>query len=416
MNQTQALKILKSGKNVFLTGSAGSGKTFVLKKFISYLKKKNKKVAITASTGIAATHIDGTTIHSWSGIGINEELSGKDLQKLANNEVIKDRFLAMEVLIIDEISMIDARILDLIDVVCKAVNRSVLPFGGLQIVLCGDFFQLPPVRSDKKKPVLAYNSESWQNSNLKICYLEEQYRHEDDLFLQTLNDIRNNKANHETEEVLGSRFRQSIASRGYITKLFSRNVDADHINNRELAKLSGKSFTYKMFAKGEDWAIEQLLKDNNRIPKELEIKKGCIVMFTKNNFEAGYVNGTMGKVVDFWQDDLDNWFPIVLTSQGKRINISFARWVLESSSEVVGSINQLPLRLAWAITIHKSQGMTLDAAEVDLSRSFGHGMGYVALSRVRSLATLNLIGFSARSLSVDPQVSEMDKKFKKDSQ
>jgi ATP-dependent exoDNAse (exonuclease V) alpha subunit len=412
MDQKQALKILKKGKNVFLTGPAGSGKTYILREFIEHLKKENKKHAVTASTGIAATHIDGTTIHSWAGVGINESLTGRELQKLADNEHIQERFLACDVLIIDEISMIDARLLELLDEVCKAVKRSAQPFGGLQIIMSGDFFQLPPVRTDKSKAILAYNAPSWKNAKLSVCYLDEQYRHMDEAFLQVLNDIRSNNANHETEEALSARYNQKVKSREYVTKLFSRNKDADTVNELELEKLDSEPYAYTMHAKGDKAAINQLKKDYNKIPQELVLKVGARVMFTKNKFERGYVNGTMGEVVDFWEDDDELMLPIVRLKSGKTIHVGLGSWSMEHNGLVIASIIQVPLRLAWAITIHKSQGMTLDTAEINLSNTFGHGMGYVALSRVRSLATLNLTGFNSRAFLVDPEVSEMDKEFR----
>jgi len=413
MTQKKALTILKKGKNVFLTGPAGSGKTYVLNEFIQYLKQHNKKVAITASTGIAATHLDGTTIHSWSGIGVKEELKGRELQKIADDDRTQVRFLGTDVLIIDEISMIDARTLDMVDEVCKAVRRSVQPFGGLQVVLCGDFFQLSPVRTDRTKAILAYEAESWKSANLTVCYLDEQYRHEDETFLQVLNDIRHSRVSYETEEILQARFRQPVTSEKHITKLFSRNADADAVNETELENLSGEPYTFKMKTRGEAKAVERLKSDYNKIPRTLDLKIGAIVMFTKNNFETGYVNGTMGEVVDFWEDDDEELFPVVRIKSGKRISVSRSSWALEDSDSVIAAIMQLPLRLAWAITIHKSQGMTLPAAEINLANTFGHGMGYVALSRVRSLDTLNLTGFSNRSLTVDPDVSDMDNIFRK---
>ncbi len=405
--------MLKSGKNVFLTGPAGSGKTFVLREFIEHLKKKNIKHAVTASTGIAATHLDGTTIHSWSGIGAKEVLKGRELQKLADNEHVAERFLACDVLIIDEISMIDARTLNLIDEVCMAVKRSVQPFGGLQVVVCGDFFQLPPVRSDRSKPILAYHADSWKRAHFRVCYLEEQFRHEDEVFMQVLNDIRHNTTSYETEELLQSRYLQPVSSEVYTTKLFARNADADQVNELELERLAGDACVYRMRTKGKKDLVSQLQKDFNKVPRELVLKVGALVMFTKNNFEFGYVNGTLGEVVDFWEDDEEVLLPVVRLRSGKRIHVGYSSWSMEHNDQVVASLIQVPVRLAWAITIHKSQGMTLDTAEINLGNTFGHGMGYVALSRVRSLDTLNLTGFSRRALSVDPEVSEVDVVFRR---
>jgi len=407
MTQQQALKILKSGANVFLTGSAGTGKTFLLNQLISYLKKSKIRTGVTASTGIAATHLEGRTIHSWSGIGIKKEMDEKSLKHIVKNKKLNKRIKETKILIIDEISMLDADRLSLVDRVCKKVKDPFLPFGGLQIIMCGDFFQLPPV-SKGQKPQFAYESSIWQNSNIKVCYLSKQFRQNDSRFTDILNKIRENKAGSEELNLLKTRLHQSINLSVKPTQLYTHNIKVDAINDSELSRISEKEMTYHMTGHGSKNLVD-FLKKNCLAPEELKLKIGAIVMFVKNNFEAGYVNGTLGKVVDYD----DNKYPIIEITSGRHIVTSPTTWNMEENNEVVASVRQIPLRLAWAITVHKSQGMSLDAAEIDLSKSFVYGMGYVALSRIRRLDNIKLMGINQIALQVSPEVVEKDKEFKK---
>jgi len=406
MTQSQALKILKSGCNVFLTGSAGTGKTFLLNKFISYLKKKKIWVGITASTGIAATHIGGRTIHSWSGMGMKQEMDEKAIKKLIKNEKLNDRIKRPRVLIIDEISMLDANRLDLVDKICKAVRGNSLPFGGLQIIICGDFFQLPPVDRERKAK-FAYESLVWQNSDIRVCYLEKQYRQNDFKFVEILNKIRNNEAGQEELDYLKKRLYKSIDCSITPTKLYTHNVDVDAINNYELFRIPGEEKVYYMTSRGSKELVI-FLKKSCMAPEELKLKVGAVVMFVKNNFDAGYVNGTIGKIIDFE----DNGYPVVETKLGNRIIASSTSWNIEENDEIIASIAQFPLRLAWAVTIHKSQGMNLDVAEIDLSKAFELGRGYVALSRVRTLNGIRLMGINEFSLKVNQTIVQKDCEFR----
>ena len=190
MNQKTALDILKSGRNVFLTGQAGSGKTYVINSYIRRLRACGIPVAVTASTGIAATHIGGVTIHSWSGIGIKESLSDQDIDLIAQKEHVFKNITSAKVLIIDEISMLSAATLDMIDRVCKAVRWDPRSFGGLQVVLCGDFFQLPPVSSSSDTKRFAFAASAWKQADFAMCYLETQYRQNDVTFSDILNQLR----------------------------------------------------------------------------------------------------------------------------------------------------------------------------------------------------------------------------------
>ncbi len=409
MNQSQALKILKSGQNIFLTGSAGTGKTFLLNEFIEYLRKENIKVSVTASTGIAATHLDGITIHSWSGMGIASKLTDKQIKSLLRKEELRKRIKEAEILIIDEISMLDAARLDLLDQICKAAKEPFLSFGGLQIIMCGDFFQLPPVNAGGREGVeFAYKSLAWEQADVKVCYLNKKHRQQDDLeFVNILDSIRENEAGEDILNKLKIRLKKQINCSIKPTKLYTHNLDVDAINGFELSKIQEKEKIFDMSSDGLS-VIVASLKKNCLAPEELKLKIGAVVMFVKNNFRKGYVNGTLGEIIGFDEDNL----PIVKTKLGREIVAEQTSWGIEQKGQVVASISQIPLRLAWAITVHKSQGMSLDAAEIDLSKSFERGMGYVALSRVRQLDGIKLMGINQMALRVNEQIVEKDKEFK----
>lgn len=406
MTQEEALNILKMGHNVFLTGQAGSGKTYLLNQYIEYLKKHNIGVAVTASTGIAATHMDGRTIHSWAGIGIKDEMTDKELRKLFLKKQVNERFRKTKVLIIDEISMLHSYRLDLVERVARLMKGNFEPFGGMQVILCGDFFQLPPVsRDEEPSDYFVFKSNAWEGMNIKICYLETQYRQIDKIYSSVLNDIRNNSVCPKTIETLQKRYQATIPEKK-ITRLYTHNVDVDAINNFELSKLSGKPKCFQMQSKGNAKLVEEL-KRNCLAPEELILKEDTVVMFVKNNFDRGYVNGTLGIVTGF--DERGN--PVVQTNKGNVIIALPESWRFEENDSPIAEITQIPLRLAWAITVHKSQGLSLDAAEVDLSKSFEPGMGYVALSRIRSLEGLYLMGLNEMALTVHPEVFLFDQQF-----
>ncbi|MBU0964008.1 AAA family ATPase [Patescibacteria group bacterium] len=409
MKQKQAIKILKQGHNAFITGAAGSGKTFLAKKFISWAKAKGKAVAITASTGIAATHLNGITVHSWSGIKVHKTLSDSEIRKMMQRDYLREHIMQSDILVIDEISMLHAFQFDLINKVCKLFRQDARPFGGLQVVISGDFFQLPPVVRSGDGPGhqnFVVNSAAWSELELNVCYLTEQYRHQDSQFLTLLNNIRQQKYDAADIELLKSRIGAELYSDVQPVKIYTHNVDVDSINSMELSEINKKPVTHWMESSGLSHLVRQL-QNNCLAPEELVLKKGAVVMFVKNKFDAGYINGTMGVVEDFDE----NLYPIVKTAEGNTIHVRPASWTVNEQNEVVAEIKQLPLRLAWAITVHKSQGMSLDLTEVDLSKSFGYGMGYVALSRVRSLEGLRLLGFNKTALRVDPKVIELNKTF-----
>ena len=469
MKQATALDILKTGKNVFLTGSAGSGKTYTLNEYIHYLRARRVPVATTASTGIAATHMNGITIHSWSGIGIKDELSERDLANLSRKKILKDRLRETAVLIIDEISMLHAKQLNAVNQVLKHMRQSEEPFGGIQLVVAGDFFQLPPVgnRGETNREKFAFMSEAWLEAGFKICYLSEQHRQNTDeenaISLDSiLNQIRGEEGvSFEAIEALQNTFYQDVDINR--TRLFTHNVNVNKINEHELALLNGETVTYNAIAHGDNKLVETL-KKSVRTSDELTLKVGAKVMFIKNNNELGVSNGTMGELVGFTtikplksssdhsaisedseSDDLEvettdidneesdetivavdgdeelestalvstDRYPVIKLNNGRQVIAEGEEWVVEDENgEILASYTQIPLTLAWAITIHKSQGMTLDAAEIDLSKTFELGQGYVALSRLKSLEGLKLLGMNDLSLRLDPLARGADARFK----
>ncbi|MEI6305025.1 MAG: PIF1 family DEAD/DEAH box helicase [Candidatus Taylorbacteria bacterium] len=439
MTQTEALTILKTGKNVFVTGAAGSGKTYVINQYIKYLKSHNIPIGITASTGIAATHMGGVTIHSWTGIGISDSLSDFQVDEIAEKKYVKTKIEAAKVLIIDEVSMLHHFRLDMVDQVLRRIKKSEKPFGGIQVVLCGDFFQLPPIsRFGEPQSRFIYESSAWKHGKFTVCYLGDNYRQVNDPSLDILNDIRSGEVSEQSYELLMSRSVGNISGRresagedggesedgdseddsstaedSISTKLYTHNIDVDSMNDGELIKMSGYESIYEMMSKGKKPLVEAL-KKSCLAPEKLRLKKGARVICVKNNFDEGYVNGTLGVIVScgFGIDPVIHTASTPDHPEGRRITIAKATWAIEDSGKILAEITQYPLRLAWAITVHKSQGMSLDSVEVDLSKSFEPGMGYVALSRVRTLAGLKILGINETALRVNPFVLEYDRHLK----
>ena len=327
MQQSQVLSILKTGANVFLTGEPGSGKTHTINEYIAYLRECGIEHAITASTGIAATHIGGRTIHSWSGIGIASRLDSYAIDKIVSNEHTVKRVSPAKVLIIDEVSMLSSETLSMVDAVLRGIKRNPHPFGGLQVILVGDFFQLPPImrkeiESDKQadmftenKSIFAYNSSVWNKLNPLVCYLTEQYRQDDEEFLNILNAIRSNSFEDKHLQSINKRKIEYAKAPPDVPKLFSHNLDVDRVNDEMLARLPGRPKTFFMSAHGSKLLIESL-KKGCLSPEKLLLKKGAVVMFTKNSLQQGFVNGTLGVVEDF---NFLNDNPIIRTRSGQKI-------------------------------------------------------------------------------------------------
>lgn len=412
MTQKTALTILKLGHTTFLTGQAGSGKSYVLREYVDYLKKHGVKFAVTASTGIASTHISGSTIHSWSGIGIKDKLTKFDLDALEEKQNLHKRWTETQVLIIDEVSMLHANFLDMLNSVAKHIRRDARPFGGMQVIFSGDFFQLPPVvRTENHIPgakVYAFLSTAWVEAKPVICYLTEQHRQDDDQLLSLLKAIRGgeiDEGHYDTlREVSEKKPKKSTL------KLYTHNENVDKINEKFFDELDGDEHYYEMVTKGKKNLVDSL-KSNCLAPETLRLKIGTKVMCIKNAQDKSYVNGSLGVITAI----ADDGFPVVSLNSGRKITVRGDSWKIEEDGKVKAEISQLPLRYAWAITVHKSQGMTLDEAEMDLSRTFVRGQGYVALSRLTTLDGLYLTGFNNEALMVSEEVREADELFHKKS-
>lgn len=405
MDQLLALEILLSGEHVLLTGAAGSGKTYVLNEFIRRAKKSGKHVAVTATTGLAATHIGGTTIHAWSGIGVHDELPEDFEDYLLKSR--RDIIETTDILVIDEISMLHDYRLDMVDAVARKVRDDERPFGGIQVVLCGDFFQLPPVnRQDSREGSFVVNAAVWEQLDPVVCYLAEQHRQDDEVLLDVLNALRCGDIRRRHAEILLSRVN---AAHTDVTELHTVNVDVDRINQQKLEALPGDEQVYVALTTGKEHYVESL-KRSCIAPERLVLKQDALVMAIKNSPERKYVNGSIGTVKTF--EAVTN-YPVVEFLNGRTVTMKPDAWELRDGDKKRASMSQVPLRLAWAITVHKSQGMTLDAARIDLRKAFVEGMGYVALSRVRSLDGLSLVGINQMALKISDEALKIDATLRK---
>ncbi|MEP6710446.1 MAG: PIF1 family ATP-dependent DNA helicase [Candidatus Saccharibacteria bacterium] len=403
MNQALALEIMLSGESVLLTGPAGAGKTFVLNQFIRIAKSEGKHVSVTATTGLAATHLGGTTIHSWAGIGVSDELPQGFADHIAKGrrEIIEKT----NVLIIDEISMLHDFRLDMVDEACRLVRKKDEPFGGIQIIMSGDFFQLPPInRGDSRAGGFVVSSNAWQELDPTICYLGEQHRQDDEALLDILNAIRGGDVRRHHAEKLLERTDAQPDADAILTELHTVNIDVDTLNERKLEALEGDELFYTQTTTGSENYVENLQR-SVLAPATLRLKKGALVMAVKNALDRRYVNGSLGVVTDF---EPATEYPIVEFKNGRVVSMQPDTWELRDGDKKRAGITQIPLRLAWAITVHKSQGMTLDAARIDLRKAFVPGMGYVALSRVKNLDNLYLVGINRTALAVSEDAQEID--------
>lgn len=402
MDQELALAILLSGKSALLTGAAGTGKTHLLNNFITQSRALGKKVSVTATTGLAATHLGGNTIHSWSGLGINDYLPEYFFEKLSKTR--REVITKTDILVIDEISMLHDFRLDMLDELLRVVREKDQPFGGLQVVMSGDFFQLPPInRGQGREGRFVVHSRVWQELDPVILYLDEQYRQNDEQLLEILTALRQGDLRRRHAEALLARTEVELPDEG-MTELHTVNIDVDTINSAKLAELPTDEVEYHQVTTGSKVYLESLQR-SVLAPEVLVLKEGALVMAVKNDVARKYVNGSIGVVVDF--EPLTE-YPVVQFRNGREVTMVPDTWEMRDGERKRASISQVPLRLAWAITVHKSQGMTLDAAKIDLRKAFVEGMGYVALSRVRSIDNLYLYGINRKALEVSSDALAID--------
>lgn len=386
--QLEIVKSFESGRNLFITGGAGTGKSFLL----NYLKIQYSKQAleVTASTGIAAINVGGLTIHSWSGIGLGNMPIDKILDDIFSVKFLKvrKRILKTKALAIDEISMISADTLDLLDQVFKAVRQNDSPMGGMQILFFGDFLQLPPISKFSNDNNYCFESKVWQDLNLENFVLSNSFRQQDQKFVKILNNLRFGKIDEEDIENLSARV--GIQDHGVIrpTILTTHNHKVEKINHEHLKNIVQEERVFEAKYYGDKFKIENL-KKNCIAPEILKLKIGAQVMMTKNTYQKdGVINGSLGRIIAF--SGRKN-YPVVDFANGAKITVGPEDWLIEKFDQekqimiAEAGVSQIPLNLAWAITIHKSQGLTLDKILCDLSDIFSPGQAYVALSRCRTL-------------------------------
>nr|XP_034178107.1 ATP-dependent DNA helicase PIF1 [Osmia lignaria] len=405
--QKRIVDAVLSGKNVFFTGGAGTGKSFLLKKIIEALPPD--VTMATASTGVAACHIGGVTLHQFAGIGLGTANLDRCYQMAARSSASIWR--KIKYLILDEISMIDADYFDKIEAVARYIRKNERPFGGIQLILCGDFFQLPPISKLDKQTKFCFQSNSWEKCVHFNFELQTVHRQKDPEFIKILNNIRIGRVTDSITNTLKATAKQKIEGNGILaTTLCSHVKEAEEINEFQLNELKGESKVY--VAQDSDQSMVTTLNKQLTVPNKLILKVGAQVMLLKNiNVSKGLVNGARGVVTEF----VDN-MPVVKFKSGIQYHTKIEKWNLKTNSGSVIFRKQVPLKLAWAFSIHKSQGLTLDCVEMCLARVFNAGQSYVALSRAQSLQSLRVLDFESQQVWAHPDVLVFYKKFRRNLQ
>ncbi|XP_047446634.1 ATP-dependent DNA helicase PIF1 [Mugil cephalus] len=411
LNKEQAavLSAVLSGKNVFFTGSAGTGKSFLLKRIMGSLPPKS--TFATASTGVAACHIGGTTLHNFAGIGSGSAPLEQCIE-LAQRPGVLQHWTSCRHLIIDEISMVEAQFFDKLESVARSVRKSTEPFGGIQLIVCGDFLQLPPVSKGKEKANFCFQARSWRKVIQVNMELTEVRRQTDQTFISLLQAVRVGRVTEEvTAKLMKSAYHQIETDGILATRLCTHKDDVELTNENKLRQLPGAVREFE--ALDSDPVLVRTIDSHSPVSRLIQLKVGAQVMLTKNlDVGRGLVNGARGVVVAF--DSGKNGLPRVRFLCGTTEVLKPERWVFKSGGGIHLSRQQLPLKLAWAISIHKSQGMTLDCVEISLARVFESGQAYVALSRARSLEGLRVMDFDPRVVRADPDVLLFYKKLRKE--
>lgn len=377
-----------AGKNIFLTGPAGTGKTTLQREWLD----RNQCAVVTASTGVAALNAGGATIHRWSGMMIGPS-PGQSFDSFFR-ELTRDKRFGIraafnrvrqtEQLVIDEISMLPGRLLDYLDFHCRAIRHDDRPFGGVQVISTGDFLQLPPVRTNPRVEYdWAFDSEAWHNAGFQTVELTTIRRQDERDFADALSRFRVGEINRRVADVL--RPRVAIFPNRNLTRLLTHNAQVDKWNDYCLADLPGTEWVNEAQTQGPPSQID-FLKKNLLTPATLRLKLGARIMFTVNRPDDGFVNGQTGVVTRLTSREVG-----VETEQG-HVTVDPHAWFYDPET-ISATFEQFPLRLAYAMTIHKSQGLTLDSAFIDIRAAREPGQGYVALSRVRSLEGLHLKGW-----------------------
>jgi ATP-dependent exoDNAse (exonuclease V) alpha subunit len=394
--QKHALDLCESGENVFLTGGAGSGKSFVVREFMK--NKNDKSMPILASTGAAAVLLGGRTFHSFFGLGIMEGGPDATYSRLLKDGAVLKRIQRVEGVAIDEISMIPGDALMIAERISQVARESSLPWGGLRIIAVGDFGQLPPVAKFGQKRDWCFLNDVWSRSGFQTCELKLNQRISNNEFLNVLADIREGLFNDRVQNFLEERTRDHDEDHPG-TRLFPRRDQSEQYNQKKLAEINETEYLVDSIYLGEQRYID-ILSKNAPVPPQLKLKVGCRVLFLKNDMNKRWVNGTRGTLVHYEADHL-----IVKKDGGREVKvekISFS--LLDAEGNAKASVIQFPVILAYATTIHKSQGATLDELWCDLGSLWEPGHAYVALSRLRDPSGLHIVRWHPRSFIVDPDV------------
>ncbi|XP_017097876.2 ATP-dependent DNA helicase PIF1 [Drosophila bipectinata] len=411
--QMEVLRACTSGKNVFFTGSAGTGKSFLLRRIISALPPDG--TIATASTGVAACLIGGTTLHAFAGIG-GGDANMKRCLELASRPVSAQTWRKCKRLIIDEISMVDGQFFEKIEAVARHIRRNDRPFGGIQLILCGDFLQLPPVVKSEfgstpnsaPQQRFCFQSSAWETCIQNVYELKQVHRQSDPEFVKILNHLRIGHVNESITTRLAATSKQKIEGNGILaTQLCSHTNDANSINESKLENLGGDKVLFK--ADDSDPSMSKQLDQQIQAPSQLFLKVNAQVMLLKNiNISNGLVNGARGVVVR-----MDKDLPVVRFKNNQEYICKHEKWIIKTPTGGLITRRQVPLKLAWAFSIHKSQGLTLDCVEMSLSKVFEAGQAYVALSRAKSLQSIRILDFDPKQVWANPQVLQFYKGFRR---
>lgn len=413
VKQRQSLEMMRRGQNIFLTGCAGTGKTLLISTFVKEVDN-DKNVAVTATTGTAAILLNGKTLHSYLGIGTGDLPVDALFRKIKGNKTVVERWLDLDVLIIDEISMLSPELFDKLELIARSL-RSSEPFGGIQLILTGDFLQLPNI---SQKDMFCFNAESWNRCiGDNVMYLDVNFRQQEDNEYQgCLSEVRNGILSAKSLELLQSRVDASLTNDFGIkpTKIYALNRDVDRENEFQNNLFYEKDSTWEYVQYDLDYqvykkvySLEDKIKKSCNAPVTLELCKGSQVMLLYNmDFDSKLVNGSRGIVTGFCNDN-----PVVKFLDGQVRTIPRKVWEIEEDNELVITVSQIPLKLAYATTVHKSQGATIDYAEVNMEGIFEYGQAYVALSRVKSLAGLTIKNFDPTVIKSHPKVVEFYSKY-----
>lgn len=396
--QQVALDLCRSGENIFLTGGAGSGKSYVVREFMKDVDPK--QMPILASTGAAAVLLGGRTFHSFFGLGIMEGGPEATFNRIMNDAKTLKRIRQVEGVIIDEVSMIPGDALMVAERISQMAKESTLPWGGLRIIAVGDFGQLPPVTKHGQKRDWAFLSETWQRTGFQNCILNFNQRIQDGNFLKVLADVREGKVSPLARDFLEMHTKDHDEDHPG-TRLFPRRDQSEMYNQKKLSEINEPEHIVESIFIGEQRFID-ILSKSAPVPAQLKLKIGCRILFLKNDPQKRYVNGTRGTLVSHESDHL-----IVKKDGGREVKvekISFS--LLDADGNVKASVIQFPVNLAYATTIHKSQGATLDELWCDLGSLWEPGHAYVALSRLREPSGLHIVRWSPRSFIVDPAVQK----------